>query len=591
MASPRSGRPPIIGSMTTLLVIIDAVLAALIIAEIGAPSATDGVAVGQVFLGVAATAILAATGTLATRRRPSNHSGAIMLACAALMPLTILPTGSNTALTVVAVVLATTPLGVLVHLLLAFPSGRLRSRGAQRTVTAGYAVCLVLQVPLYLFDPSASPGGVLAASNAPNAAELGSWVQRAAGLAVMIAAAAILAGRFRRAGARNRRVLGPLYLYGIVAVLAVPLTGAVIGPFFNLPASAVSVVQVVLLIAVPAAVAWAMLHGGFARTGNAQELGAWLSVADNSPGALRDALAASLGDPSVTLAFHGGEPAMLLSAQGTPVVAGAGTVEVDIAGRPVAVIGYDTGLIADPSIVSEAGHAVAIALDRARLAAELRARHRELLQSRMRIVQASDSERRRIAQNLHDGLQGDLVLLGIQAEELASLAGPDSAVTEAAADLRRRIDRAAANLRQVVHSVMPPALVSHGLIPAVEDLADRMPIPTRLELPAADVVRALPKDTQATAYFVIAESLTNAMKHARARDIAVRLSIHDDRLRLAVTDDGVGGADVVASADPRDSGLGLRSLRDRVSAIGGTLVIHSPVGGGTSVTAEMPCAS
>lgn len=576
--------------MAIQLVVIDVMLAALVVVAVGALPPTAPIPWLTVALGAATTAVYAITGTVATRRRPSNHCGGIMLAGAALGPFTTLPPGENTALAIVGAVLATTPLAVLVHLLLAFPSGRLRSRAARRTVAAAYAVCLVLQVPLYLFNPAGTPGGVLAIADLPTAVALATWLQRIAGVAVMIAAAVILAGRFRRAGARSRRILGPLYVYGIVAVLAMPIVGAVIGPALDIPGAVVGFIQLILLMPVPAAVAWAMLHGGFARTGNAQELGAWLSSADTSPGALRDALATSLGDPSVTLAFHGDEPGTLLNAQGTPVEAAAGAVDVAIGDRSIAEIGYDEILIADPAVVVEAGRAVAVALDRARLAAELAANHRELVASRARLVAATDAERRRIAQNLHDGLQADLVLLGIEAQELATAAAEHGELAESATALRKRIDRAAAGLRQVASGIMPPALVSHGLVSAVEDLLDRVPTGTHFAAPRPDALSGVPPHTQSTAYFVIAESLTNAMKHARATNISVKLALDGGRLHLEVADNGVGGAGMTSRATPAP-GLGLGSIGDRVAAIGGTIDISSPVGGGTTVTAELPCAS
>src|SRR5690606_14716500 len=121
----------------------------------------------------------------AWRRRPSNRTGAIMVAGSTSWFLVALANTTVPSLAVLGTVLATTPLACLVWLLHAFPSGRLRSASSRATVVAGFVVSLVLQVPLYLFDPDASPGGVLAAADRPDLVDAGTWLQRAAGLVVM----------------------------------------------------------------------------------------------------------------------------------------------------------------------------------------------------------------------------------------------------------------------------------------------------------------------------------------------------------------------------------------------------------------------
>lgn len=592
MAPPQIDRPPIIGSVAALLALTAIALTLVTVAEIEAPLAAGDTQLWLILVGPASVAVFTVTGLIATWRRPNNHTGVIMLGGAVLMAVTDLPVLGLPSLTTVSVVLATVTLAVLVHLLLAFPSGRVRAGVARRTVLVGYAVCLVLQVPLYLFDPAASPGGVLAVTDSPVAAAIGRWTQSAAGLAVMVAAAVLLAGRFRRADRGQRRVLGPLYLYGIVAVLAVPVIGAVIRPLTGMPMAVSSTLQVLLLTAVPVAIGYAMLTGGFARTGDVQELGAWLSIAGDSREALQSALAGSLGDPSVRLAFWSDETGCLVDERGGAVTVGGdgrGSVDVEMSGCTVAMIEYDAVLIDRPDLVAAAGRVVAMAIDRARIAAELRASRDDLRESRARIVHAADEERRRLAQDLHDGLQSQLVLLGVQAQTLASMPGAPGEIAAAATSVRRRIDEVAADLRGLVHAVMPPALATGGLVAAVEDLLDRMPVQARLELSAPyDVSDAAPH-TQSTAYFVISEGLTNAVKHAEATAIVVRMAVRSGRLLVEVIDNGIGfdhGDDTAPTG-----GLGMRSASDRVSAIGGRLSITSTAGGGTHLTAELPCAS
>jgi signal transduction histidine kinase len=257
-------------------------------------------------------------------------------------------------------------------------------------------------------------------------------------------------------------------------------------------------------------------------------------------------------------------------------------VEVERAGDRLGAIVYDAALIADPELVRRAGRVVALAVESERLTARLRASEEALRRSRSRLVEAGDRERRRIAQDLHDGLQVRLVLLGLQAARLALDADGPAGCREGATALRTGLDAAAAELRDLVHAVMPAPLVERGLCAATEDLVDRVPVPTRLSLGVPDGV--LPAPVQNTAYFVVAEGLANALKHARATQLSVRVAHEGHRLVVEVGDDGVGGADL-------DAGTGLRGLADRVDVLGGTLRVTSPDGAGTRLVAELPCAS
>jgi signal transduction histidine kinase len=210
--------------------------------------------------------------------------------------------------------------------------------------------------------------------------------------------------------------------------------------------------------------------------------------------------------------------------------------------------------------------------------AELLASQDALKESRSRIVEAGDRERRRVARDLHDGLQVRLVLLAMEAQLVANDA--DATTRQAATALRIGIDEAAAELRALVHAVMPAALIERGLSAATEDLVDRVPVPTSLELGLTD--GSLSPAVESTAYFVIAEALANALKHSGAEDLAVRLELVDGRLLVEVRDDGAGGA-------CPEAGRGLRGLADRVDTLGGRLRIDSPVGAGTRIVVELPC--
>ena len=527
--------------------------------------------------------VYVAAGLVAWWLRSSNRLGAIMVFGGLSWLAASLINAGDTVLTAAGTVLATVPLAVVVQLLLAFPSGRLRSPLAAWTVGFGYVISLVLQVPQYLFSPQA--GGVLAIADRPGLVTAGFWLQAAGGAVDVTVAVVILASRMRRATRRQRQVLGPLYLYGIAALLFIPFAGTVL-PLWHFPPGAIGALQVAVLTGVPVAFAVAILLGGFARTSEIQELGAWLGGTVAAQLTLTEAVARALGDESVRLAYRGPGPGGYLDAAGRPVElpadgSGRAAVGIELGGERIGVIIYDAVLIGDAELVRAAGRIVAMAVAHERLDAELQASQRALQESRARLVEAADRERRRIAQNLHDGLQMKLVLLALEAQQLARRPGASPAVVAAATTLRSRIDAAAGELRELVHAVMPAPLIERGLGAAAQDLVDRMPLPTQLDL---GVNGNIPQHVSATAYFVVAEALANAVKHARASSLAVRLACERDTVVVEVADDGIGGA-------AAGQGLGLRSLADRVDVLGGSLRIDSPAGAGTRVVAELPCRS
>ena len=210
----------------------------------------------------------------------------------------------------------------------------------------------------------------------------------------------------------------------------------------------------------------------------------------------------------------------------------------------------------------------------------------ELMTSRARIVAAADQARRRIERDLHDGAQQRLVMLammlgGIRERVPAGLRAEVDQVREELAAARRE-------LRELSHGLHPSILVEAGLGPAIRGLARRSPLPVRVTLGLGAGGR-LPGQVEVSAYYLVAEALTNAAKHARAS--AVTVTVDADAagaagavLRVAVRDDGAGGADFAR-------GTGLVGLKDRVEALGGRIFLDSPPGAGTSLRAELPLSA
>jgi signal transduction histidine kinase len=203
----------------------------------------------------------------------------------------------------------------------------------------------------------------------------------------------------------------------------------------------------------------------------------------------------------------------------------------------------------------------------------------ELAASRLRIVEASDAERRRLERNLHDGAQQRLVALSL-ALRLAQAKvqqAPDEA-EELLTGAAQELGEALTELRELARGIHPAVLTDRGLGPALEALAARAPLPVALEV---RVQERLPEQVEAAAYYVVSEALANIVKHADAESAVVRAERVDGRAVIEVEDDGVGGADA-----GRGSGLG--GLRDRVETLNGTLEVSSPSGRGTLVRAALP---
>lgn len=516
--------------------------------------------------------------------RPNSGMGVITAAAGAvLFPVGWFAT-TNPVLAAVGTIVSEFPLPVMTWLLLAFPSGRLRTTPARTIVVGAFVMCVALQVPLILVDPLYSLNGALAVTDRPDLTDLLLWGQRIVAGGVLLATAATLAVRLTRAGGEQRRVLAFVYAFGIGAVLVAFASPLVLQPFFGISPTARFLISMAAVIAVPLGLTAAIVTRRFTPTSELQQLSDWLAAPAASRPALRDALVRALGDRSLQLGYWSDDRRDFVDGEGrvlNPPV-GHQQVHVHAGQRVVGLISYDSALNTDAEMVRASGRVVAIAIDRDRLTADLRASQRALQRSRRRIVDAGDRERRRIAHDLHDGMQVQLVAIGLQAHQLAALPGASAELVTAATTLRDNVDTAARELRDLVHQVMPAALIERDLRAAIEDLVDRMPVPTRLDAPG--MPEPLPEGIQRSAYFIVAEALTNAVRHAYATHLVVRLHGQHPTLHLEVIDDGVGGAHV-------NAGLGLRGLADRVDVHGGRMQLISPPGEGTHLSVELPCAS
>jgi signal transduction histidine kinase len=200
----------------------------------------------------------------------------------------------------------------------------------------------------------------------------------------------------------------------------------------------------------------------------------------------------------------------------------------------------------------------------------------QLMASRARIVAAADEGRRRIERDLHDSTQQQLVSLMLDLRQVQAAAPPE--LHGSLSTIAERVSDVFDQVREISHGIHPAILSERGLTPALKALARRSAVPVELDLGTG---RRLPGQVEVAAYYAVSEALANAAKHAHASAVHVELDAPDATLRLAIRDDGIGGADPAR-------GSGLTGLSDRIEAVGGTLDVTSPADGGTTLRIEIP---
>jgi signal transduction histidine kinase len=299
---------------------------------------------------------------------------------------------------------------------------------------------------------------------------------------------------------------------------------------------------------------------------------------------VREALAERLGDRTLAIAYWLPERGLFVDERGHPVMlpepgTSKAWTAVEHHGRRVAAIIHDAELQARPEFVEAAAAGAVLALDNERLKAELNARLEDLRASRRRIVEATVEARRRLERDLHDGAQQRLVSMSLDLQLLRGRVPGESAALELLDSAIATLGEAQTELRELARGIHPPMLSDRGLGPALDALAQRSAVPVELDLRLAGRPA---KEVETGSYFVAVEALTNVAKYAEATHACLSLSEADGVLTLEVSDDGVGGADP-------GRGSGLRGLSDRVAALDGELIVDSPPGCGTRVTARIPC--
>jgi signal transduction histidine kinase len=432
----------------------------------------------------------------------------------------------------------------------------------------------------------------------------------------------LLLQRLTRTTSLDRIIIAPIIVAGIAAVLAAcgsAITQMLSSLSSTSPNSAY-LVEGIVDLALPLAflvsiVQRALLLGNLA--GLTAEIAAGADVS-----AVQHALRAILRDPTLDvldLSQRGGAadgeagsgaraPGPAEVADGQPAGTAAGGPEPPPGDRLVEFIRAETGVpiavvIADPALARYRGlfdaavRTSGLALKNAQLQAQAaEAELNQVRASRARIVDAALAERRRLERDLHDGAQQHL--LGLAAQLTAAMARtPDPRAAAAFQQARAGLADVLAQLRDLARGIHPAVLSLRGLAAALEDVAERLPLPVRVTVPDVRVSPAV----EATAYFVACEALANVVKHAGADSATVVVTLHDGRLDMQITDDGTGG--ICAAADGAGGpgnggggqgngggGHGIANMRDRVRALDGDVTFDSRSGGGTRVAVTIPCA-
>jgi hypothetical protein len=427
--------------------------------------------------------------------------------------------------------------GPLMHLVLAYPTGRLNSGIARLVVAAAY-------VQGTLGAELDGPGWTLA-------------------FATVLVAAASLRALVATGAVRRSRLVPVAVSAGTGTVLGIGAASRLAGS----DADVLLAYQLVLIVAGLAVAADLRI----ARWSQATIAGLVVDLGEPAVGGVvRERLARAIGDPTLDVAYvladsrppvdeHG--QVVELPADGDPRV----VTPVDLAGQRLALLIHDPAVLADRSVIDAATGALSVAVANAQLQTTVRASVADVEASTRRLLDAADAERRRFGSELRGEVEP---LLREAADELRA--------ANAEAALIARVDAVRGQLFRLAGGLDPMMLDERGLGAALRELADHAGLPVSVSVPD----ERFPPEVEKCVWFTCSEAVANALKHAHASRLEIAVRAGRGVLDVVVSDDGVGGADPA-------HGSGLRRLAGRVEAAGGSLAVHSPPGGGTRVVAEL----
>ena len=535
-------------------------------------------------------------------RRPGNRLGLVFLAVAACTVVMSLQGATQPQLHDIGVLADWLFVLLVFYVVFAFPEGRIESRVGWALLGATALERLGSYVPSLLFSPivygnfpqagcnAACPANGFMIADRPTIANgiFSSDTSIYLRLAVRSAICLYLIYRLATATKPRRRALVPAYVPVLIAIAPILVLYAARVELVHLDADALSKLSWLGTIGIGALPYGFLLSVVVSTLFAATALKTIVSRLVENPNAseLRTTLADALDDPSLELGFRLERGGCLVDSSGVPVAStappGQSSCPITRNGETVAVIMHDAALDTDPELVAAAGQAMLLAIENGRLTTELRSTTTELHAMRGRILDAGDSERRKIERDLHDGAQQHLIALSIRIGLAREDAAPE--VAERLDEVGEELDEILQELRDLAHGVYPPVLRDLGLQAALITLARRSV--SRAEVDAGAIGR-YSEEVEATVYFCCAESLQNVDKHGGlGATTVIRLWERDRRLFFEIVDDGAG-YDVESA---RHAGHGLANVSERIAAHGGTLVVESAPGRGTKVRANIPVA-
>ncbi|GGM90496.1 two-component sensor histidine kinase [Lentzea pudingi] len=530
--------------------------------------------VPDVVLTTSAGALFVAAGLFAAVRVRANPCGPLMVLVGLALFAEDLQLSQDPVVFTAGLLVAHVSTPLVLHLVLAFPDGRLEGRAPRALVAATYIAAVVLPAVGTPFVDwagrfPAKPDNLLLIVDAPGFTTGLLWTMNACGLVI---AAGVLVALLRRW--RARPALRPVLVMALAGA-ACSAVAAAIEPTY---AVAIAAYKVAFCL-------WPLTFTlGIVRTAPRAADLTNLLLALRGEVDLRELLARTLHDRSLRLGewdpvtrtwqFRDENGELVTSAPGERTVTLAWSENGPIA----AVLRRDTTWD-DPRVLEAAGTVVRLVTEHQRKLDADRARLAEARRTGVRLVELADAERQRVERDLHDGAQQRLVVvaLGLRMAQQRLDTRGDPELAELLASTADGLDAAIVELRDLARGIHPVALTQGGLVPAVTALIERTPLPVELASPT--LPRFLPP-VEATAYFVVAEAITNALKHSGATSVTVTLDLDADRLHIRVCDNGIGVLN--------GSGSGIAGLADRVRALEGHLRVEGNSGVGTAVHATIP---
>ncbi|WP_353711954.1 histidine kinase [Arthrobacter sp. K5] len=540
----------------------------------------------MLFIGVGLAFVVA--GITAWRSRPTRNPGVLLCAAGWLWLAAGIRRSSDPLAFTLGVTLTLMYQPPLLHLALSFPLGVLRTRAEKAAVGFFFGSWLVASVLGWaFFDPrlhvavgeSTSRNLLLLWDSAEMMTTLGNAI-RTFQIAVGVAIVMVLVGRWRRGTKAYRSSFLPLWLAVIIKTAAtvwvslavIQLSGSlsIEALLWQYPATAI----------VPLAVLFGLWRYRFAR-GTLGDLMVEVGSAPMSD-RLVAALRRSVHDPTLTLLRWLPDKASFVDTAGVPQPLpdgsnGRASMVLERHGTPVGALVFDGALQDQPQLLAAVRSATSLALENQQMEQQLREQLVEVRRSRERIVTAGDSRRRQLERDLHDGAQQRLVAVSMELARAKRATDPRelrSLVEQARVELSDALNE----LRELARGVYPPSLQERGLAGSITALAERSALPLVLDVRSCS---GLPAHVELAAYFICVEAVTNATKYAEASSVRVCIDANERELRMEIVDDGIGGA------QPGPDG-GLLGVADRAAALGGTLSIDSPDGGGTTIRTILP---